>query len=67
MILRVSIEKRQKIDNFMHTFFFHSKVNATIDIFFKKQLKTVKLLINIVNIIDQKITSLSLATMPKGI
>ena len=51
----------------MHTFFFHSKVNATIDIFFKKQLKTVKLLINIVNIIDQKITSLSLATMPKGI
>ena len=51
----------------MHIFVFDSKVNATIDNFIKKQLNIVKSLKYIDIFIGQKITSLCLATMVKGI
>ena len=51
----------------MHKIIFHSKVNTTIDIFFKKQVKIDKVLINKEKTIDQKMISLCLATMAKGI
>jgi hypothetical protein len=49
----------------MHTFIFHSKVNTIIDNFLK--LDIVKLLKYIDILIDQKMISLCLATMVKGI